>query len=89
MKYLKTFEYYTEDYDVILYPGKTYLRVNSVLRQKLLSVINGDLDSFEVKKGKYGNKDLKIYKEDENIVFESEFAKPSISIEDILTRLEN
>ena len=86
MKYIKLYEeYYTEDYDIVIYPGSTFLRVDSVLKHKLLSVINGTEHSFDIKKGDYGNRNLKIYKQGENLIFETpEGAKPSMPIEDIL-----
>jgi hypothetical protein len=89
MKYIKLYEdYYTEEYDVVIYPGNTFLRINAELKQKILAVVNGSLDFFEVKKGQYGNKDLKIYKEDTNLIFETpEGAKPTMEIEDVLFNL--
>jgi len=88
MKYIKTYENYgyTEDYDLVIYPGnKTYLRINSELKEKLLAVINGTLEFYEVQKDQYGDRDLKIYKQDDNIVFQTkEGAKLLMEIEDIL-----
>lgn len=92
MKYLKTFEYYTEDYDVILYPGnKGFVRVDSVLKHKILSLIGGEIDVIEMPREKhYSSLYDKIYRQDDTLVFETkEGIKNTIDLEDVLISLNS
>jgi len=86
MKYIKLYEdYYTEEYDVVLYPGKFFIRVDSVLKHEILSVLNGTKEELKIPRDKYSSVAFTIYKEDENLVFETkEGAKSKIEIEDVL-----
>jgi len=94
MKYIKLFEDYLDnsnDYDVILYPGKgVFVRVDDELRKEIIDVINGQKTNIYISKNDKSNRDLNIYKQNNLLIFETkEGSKPTIEIEDVLLSLNS